>query len=128
VSLRPLEVVIDCADHDDLIRFWSQALGWEGRRINEQYAALIPPDRTTLGILLQKVPEPKVGKNRVHIDFAADDLDAEVARLIGLGATAIVHREEFGPPGWTVMSDPEGNEFCVAGRPPPPEPSEPPPR
>ena len=126
MSLSPLEVVIDCADHDVMERFWTQALGWEARRLNDQYMALIPPDRSTIGMLFQRVPEPKGGKNRVHVDFAAEYLDAEVARLKALGATEIAHREEFGPPGWTVMADPEGTEFCVAGRPPPPSPTEPP--
>jgi len=78
VGLRPLEIVIDCADHDVLERFWTAALGW---------------------------------------DFAADDMAAEVERLRGLGATWIAERQLFGPPSWTVMADPEGNEFCVAGRP-----------
>jgi predicted enzyme related to lactoylglutathione lyase len=119
-TLRPLEVVIDVSEHEPVAQFWADALGWEWRRLSDQYVAIIPPERGTIGILLQKVPEPKIGKNRVHVDFAADDLDAEVARLTALGATEIVHREEFGPPGWTVMADPAGNEFCVAGRPAPP--------
>ena len=117
MGLRPLEIVIDCTDHDVLERFWTAALGWESRRLNEQYVAIIPPDRSQMAILLQKVPEPKVGKNRVHVDFAAEDMAVEVERLTALGATWIAERQLFGPPGWTVMADPEGNEFCVAGRP-----------
>jgi predicted enzyme related to lactoylglutathione lyase len=55
-----------------------------------------------------------VGKNRVHLDFHADDREVEVARLVGLGAT--VHGEQQVPGlRWTVLADPEGNEFCVAG-------------
>jgi hypothetical protein len=49
--------------------------------------ALIPPHRSTIGILLQRVPAPWGGKNRVHVDFAAENPDAEVARLKALGAT-----------------------------------------
>jgi predicted enzyme related to lactoylglutathione lyase len=64
-------------------------------------------------VALQKVPEERAAaKNRVHIDFRADDRPAEVARLVGLGATEV---EEHTVPGmtWTVLRDPEGNEFCV---------------
>jgi predicted enzyme related to lactoylglutathione lyase len=55
-----------------------------------------------------------VGKNRVHVDFHADDREVEVRRLVGLGATVLDEQEV---PGlrWTVLADPEGNEFCVAG-------------
>ena len=117
MGLQPLEIVIDCAAHDVLERFWTAALGWQSRRLNEQYVAIIPPDRSQMAILLQKVPEPKTVKNRVHIDFGAQNMAAEVERLIGLGATWIAERQLFGSPGWTVLADPEGNEFCVAGRP-----------
>jgi predicted enzyme related to lactoylglutathione lyase len=63
---------------------------------------------------LQQVPQPRVGKNRVHVDFHADDREVEVRRLVGLGATVLDEQEV---PGlrWTVLADPEGNEFCVAG-------------
>jgi hypothetical protein len=67
-----------------------------------------------LPLLFQKVPEPKAGKNRVHLDFRAPVMADEVARLVGLGATVIAERS-LGDFSWTVMSDPEGNEFCVAG-------------
>jgi predicted enzyme related to lactoylglutathione lyase len=60
-----------------------------------------------------KVPEPKTAKNRLHLDVAAADVEVEVARLVGLGATKVADTEEYGYT-WTVMADPEGNEFCVA--------------
>ena len=63
--------------------------------------------------LFAKVPEPKTAKNRMHVDMATPDRDAEVARLIGLGATRVTDMNEWGYE-WTVMQDPEGNEFCVA--------------
>jgi predicted enzyme related to lactoylglutathione lyase len=58
------------------------------------------------------VPEPRSGKNRVHVDWRTDDREAEVRRLVELGATA---QGEHEVPGlrWTVLVDPEGNEFCV---------------
>ena len=113
MSLRAVEIVIDCREHESLERFWTQALGWRSRRVNDQYVAIIPPDRSTVGILLQQVPEPKIAKNRVHIDWEADDMAAEVARLEGLGAKRVIERTLGSATRWTVMEDPEGNEFCV---------------
>ncbi len=60
-----------------------------------------------------RVPEPKVAKNRLHVDLKATDRSAEVARLQGLGATVIAEHDEGGTQ-WTVLHDLEGNEFCVA--------------
>jgi hypothetical protein len=121
VSLRQTEVVIDCADHDVVLGFWSAALeGWRRRDVNEQFVALVPPPGAASGdgphpvpLLFQKVPEAKVVKNRVHLDFRSDDRTAEVARLVALGAR--VRAEHcLGDFCWTVMADPEGNEFCVS--------------
>jgi len=116
VPLRVSEVVIDCADHGPVVAFWAAALGYERRELNEQYVALVPPAREPgrPPLLFQKVPEPKVTKNRVHLDFRAPVMADEVARLVGLGATVIAERS-LGDFAWTVMADPEGNEFCVAG-------------
>ncbi|WP_406862479.1 VOC family protein [Streptomyces sp. HUAS MG47] len=75
-----------------------------------------PESGTGLGrrILFQGVPEKKSGKNRLHIDVhtAPGTRDTEVARLEGLGATVLREVAEQGS-AWTVMADPEGNEFCV---------------
>jgi len=67
-------------------------------------------------LALQRVPEPKLGKNRMHIDLHVEDVDREVARLIALGATR--RSGELVEVGfrWVVLGDPEGNEFCVVGR------------
>jgi len=59
------------------------------------------------------VPEGKMAKNRVHLDLAAEDRVAEVDRLVGLGATLVHEKEEWGV-HWSTLQDPEGNEFCVA--------------
>ena len=95
--------------------FWSAALGLAPRRVNEQFVALDPiAGSGQPGMLFQKVPEPKVGKNRVHVDLRADDMAAEVHRLTGLGATVLAERS-MGDFRWTVLADPAGNEFCVNG-------------
>lgn len=120
MSLRQGDIVIDCADHDVVVPFWAAALGWQRRDVNEQYVSLVPPapqrhapGPRPLPLLFQKVPEPKAVKNRVHLDWRSDDRAAEVARLVGLGATEIATRS-LGDFTWTVLADPEGNEFCVS--------------
>jgi predicted enzyme related to lactoylglutathione lyase len=62
-----------------------------------------------LRLLLQRVPETKTAKSRLHLDIETDDVDAEVTRLTSLGA-AVISRQEDGD---AVMVDPNGNEFCV---------------
>jgi hypothetical protein len=121
MALHQREVVIDCADHDVVVRFWAAALGgWERRDLNEQYVAIVPPAAMRSGdgphplpILFQKVPEGKIVKNRVHLDLGTDDRAAELDRLVGLGATVLAERC-LGDFCWTVLADPEGNEFCVS--------------
>ncbi len=119
MPLRQGDIVIDCADHEVVVPFWEAALGWERHDVNEQYVSLVPPADQRLGdgpwplpLLFQKVPEPKIGKNRVHLDWRSVDRASEVARLVGLGATEGPTRS-LGSLTWTVMEDPEGNEFCV---------------
>ena len=122
MGLRQGDIVIDCADHEVVVPFWQAALGWERRDVNGQYVSLDPPaaqrnagaaGSRPLPMLFQKVPERKAGKNRVHIDFRSDDRVVEVARLVGLGAREGATRS-LGDFTWTVMEDPEGNEFCVS--------------
>jgi len=117
MSLRMTEVVMDCAEHGAVVDFWAAALGYRRHEVNDQYVALLPRVRGEPGhppILFQKVPEAKIVKNRVHLDFRAEVMADEVARLEELGATVIAERS-LGPLRWTVMADPEGNEFCVSG-------------
>jgi Glyoxalase-like domain len=108
-------VTIDCADPTRLATFWSAATGLpESWRYGNEFVILGAGPGLRLG--LQRVPEPKNGKNRAHVDWDTVDRPAEVARLVVLGATVV---DEQVTPGltWTVLADPEGNEFCVAGAP-----------
>lgn len=71
-----------------------------------------------VSLYLMKVPEPKVGKNRLHVDLlTAGSMEAEVARLVDEGASCIEVRQDpdsfDNPDTWAVLHDPEGNEFCV---------------
>ncbi|MGW5049980.1 VOC family protein [Actinokineospora sp. NPDC004072] len=110
-------VTIDCADPRKLAEFWTEALGYEIGMDHEGEFVFLKPRGAAEGeaayLGLQRVAEPKPGKNRVHLDFHADDRRAEVERLVALGATEL---GEHTVPGltWTVLADPEGNEFCVA--------------
>lgn len=115
MSLRVGEVVIDCAEHGAVVDFWQAALDYERHEVNEQYVGIAPREKEPgrPPILFQKVPEAKVVKNRVHLDFRAEDMAAEVARLEGLGAR-VLRPGSLGEIRWTVMADPEGNEFCVS--------------
>ncbi|MHB8330068.1 MAG: VOC family protein [Acidimicrobiales bacterium] len=80
---------------------------------SEDFVALAAPDeRGVRGILFWKVPEPKSSKNRMHVDLASGDPAEEIDRLVALGATKVEFREGNGS-SWTVMADPEGNEFCI---------------
>ena len=109
-----LGLVLDCADPDKLAEFWSAALGYTTLGRAGNYVLLVDPDGTRPKLLLQRVDEPKSGKNRMHLDIETPTVDDEVARLEGLGAQRIVAEavEEHGN-RWVVMADPEGNELCV---------------
>ena len=106
-------VTIDCSDPRGLAEFWSKALDYEvGQDYGDGEYLLLTPSGGGGYIGLQRVPEKRAGKNRVHIDFSTPDRTAEVERLTALGATVVA---EHTVPGltWTVLQDPEGNEFCV---------------
>ena len=109
-----LGLVLDCADPEALARFWSAAIGYETLGGAGNYVMLVDPERRQPKLLLQRVDEPKASKNRMHVDIETPGVDAEVARLEGLGARRLVPDaiEEHGT-HWVVMADPEGNEFCV---------------
>jgi hypothetical protein len=106
-------VTFDCADPRRLASFWSAAIGYELIFEDSDAALLQAPDRRGVRrLLFLRVPEQKVAKNRVHVDLATKDPHHEVDRLVALGATKVERREGRGS-SWTVMLDPEGNEFCV---------------
>jgi len=106
-------LVIDCADPEALAAFWSAALGWEQLGSDGIYSKVAAPGPDGQKLLLQRVPEPKVGKNRMHLDVHVPDVDTEAGRLVALGAQRLSDRiTEYGST-WIVMADPEGNEFCV---------------
>ena len=106
------QLVIDADDPDTLARWWADALGWTELIVDQDGDVEIrsAPERCP-GILFQHVPDAKTVKNRFHLDVRPDDRDAEVERLVALGATHVDIGQ--GTPSWVVLADPEGNEFCV---------------
>ena len=138
-----VQVVFDAADPASLAEFWAQAAGyviqpppdgfdsWEafltkiGVPENEwdRASACVDPDGQGPRFFFQKVPEPKTAKNRVHVDLrpgagheAAERIvvvRAEAARLTALGARIVREHDEHGE-FWIVLTDPEGNEFCLS--------------
>ena len=135
------QVTIDCSAPHELADWWAEALGWQveaqdeafirrmveeghateaetathrGKLVWRMGAAITSPLPDRPRVLFQRVPEAKTVKNRVHLDVrvGAERREAEVARLIGLGATEL-WRAAQGPYEWVTLADPEGNEFCV---------------
>ncbi|ROP39491.1 VOC family protein [Saccharothrix texasensis] len=108
-------ITIDCRDAYELAGFWSEVTGQP--LTDEDF----PGDPEVLialpggpGLLFIHVPEPKSVKNRVHLDLQPDTTrDAEVERLLGIGATLVSDMRRPDGKGWVVLADPEGNEFCV---------------
>ncbi|MFI1676411.1 VOC family protein [Streptomyces sp. NPDC020607] len=108
-------VAIDCADAYELARFWSEVTGCplhpEDKPGDPEIDVMLPE-----GPLLHfnQVPEPKTVKNRVHLCLRPKtSREEEVQRLLSLGAVLVADRREPDGAGWAVLTDPEGNEFCV---------------
>lgn len=119
-GVRKLGLVLDCRDPEALAEFWAPALGYTNLGSAGSYVMLVAADGKAPKLLLQRVGEDKAAKNRMHFDIEIADVEAEVERLEALGAKRLEDesRSEFAT-RWVVMSDPEGNEFCVcdAGQP-----------
>lgn len=104
-----ISVAFDCGDPRSLARFWAAVTGYLTEFESDEVVRLKAPDsRGVRRMIFWRVPEPKTTKTRVHVDLASKTPVEELARLIDLGAECV---EQL--PGWTVMRDPEGNEFCL---------------
>jgi hypothetical protein len=117
MASRLRDICFDCTDHHRVAHFWAEVLGYTIRPAEPGEAPDDPvalhPLEGDLRIWYSKVPEPKVVKNRVHIDINLPD-GAEMERLQRLGARILQEiRDAQGRLMWTIMADPEGNEFCA---------------
>jgi predicted enzyme related to lactoylglutathione lyase len=110
-----LVMVIDCFDLDRSARFWADVLGYAaGPASSSPYRSLIPEGGDGIEVLLQRTSDDKHQKNRLHLDLRTADLDKEVERILGLGASLLTDHPviEHGW-RWHILADPDGNEFCV---------------
>lgn len=104
--------VVNVADMERAMAFWTAALGYVERHTDLDFAVLTDPNRRWSNLSLQLSIEPKRGRNRLHLDLYADDQQAEVERLESLGARRLPW--DYSPDAdYVVMADPDGNEFCV---------------
>lgn len=109
-----MDLVLDCADPRRLEAFWRTALGYRSLLSAEDIVVLVADDDRSPPLILQRVPEAKNGKNRMHIDIVTEDVEAEVARLEALGARRLHDgMRRMGPVEWVTMVDPDDNEFCI---------------
>ncbi|MEU8085409.1 VOC family protein [Micromonospora sp. NPDC049101] len=107
-------VVVDCADPRALASFWDRATDWTLHEVTDDSAVLRSAQGVGPYLEFIRTPDVKTGWNRVHLDvrpYPGDDPQAEAARLRALGATAVDLGQSDIP--WTVLADPEGNEFCL---------------
>lgn len=126
MALRWYSTVIESHDPRALAAWWAEAIGWQTAYAADDEVVLVPPwaeelvastpfERVPPGLVFVRVEHRKQGKNRLHLDFAphiSEDRDAIIERLVGLGATPTDVGQ--GPDvSWTVLADPDGNEFCV---------------
>jgi len=111
MSLEWEQVIVEATDPVALGEWWRVALGWVDVTTEEGVVEIRPtPDRMP-GLMFVPASTPKTGKNRLHIDLRPDDQQAEVERLLALGATRVDIGQGDVP--WVVLADPEGNELCV---------------
>lgn len=118
MAFRVGNITFDCDDVLKVAGFWSAVLDRPlDRGSGEVFASIggADGDRREPAWYFEKVPESKSAKNRLHLDLVNPDAGA-VEDLIRLGATVIGEHSLGGSHGWTVLQDPEGNEFCVAGK------------
>jgi predicted enzyme related to lactoylglutathione lyase len=113
-----LNVTFDCADPGTVARFWSAVTGWtlheEDLQPGHQEYSVGSSAEDGIRLYFVGVPEPKVIKNRIHLDLIPPgDQQQEIARLVKLGAS--VADPQPADVSWVILADPEGNEFCLEG-------------
>ena len=120
MTIEIRQITVDCADPFALSEFWKKLTGWEDypgepNKPGEEACWLGDPKVKGTALYFQKVPEGKVVKNRLHLDVSpiSGTRDDEVERILGLGATLFDDQRLPDGRGWVVLTDPEGNEFCV---------------
>jgi hypothetical protein len=122
MTVRIRTITFDCKEPYQLSLFWSELTGFkedpDDINLPEHTEALLRGQDGMPNLLFIRVPEAKQVKNRVHLDLTPPDpdpatRDAELARILALGATVVADRRRPDGNGWVVLADPEGNEFCL---------------
>ena len=106
-------VTIDTTDAERLAGWWAARLGAQVTENHGGWYVILAGDGLPALLAFQKVDDPTPGKNKLHLDLVADDLEEAIGELVGAGA-AVVERPEGAGFTWVTLSDPDGNEFCVA--------------
>ena len=117
MSIRIQCLVIDSHDPKKLARFWAEVLGWRITYDEPDEVVVEPPENSPEAdvcpdLLFGKTDDAKPVKNRLHLDLRPTDQEAEIQRVTSLGALK-VDIGQSGDETWTVLADPEGNEFCI---------------
>jgi predicted enzyme related to lactoylglutathione lyase len=114
VTVALHHIVIDARDLSTQARFWVQVLNWKILSEREREIVIGTDETAPVGICFMPVTDSKTVKNRLHLDLTPgpDGRDAEVERILALGARR-VDIGQTGTESWTVLADPEGNEFCI---------------
>jgi predicted enzyme related to lactoylglutathione lyase len=105
-------VTISCRDKHALAAFWCALLGTTVRGELGQYLGLHPVEPGHPRLVFQQVEDPGPASARTHLDLDSEDVDADTARAVSLGATVVREVSDFGVT-WQVLADPEGNTFCL---------------
>lgn len=119
MGIRVGNITVDCVDVMRVARFWSEALERPlDDGASEWFASIggTDPDRVEPAWYFGKVPGRKTAKNRMHVDVFDPSADA-IDRLVRLGASVVDHEMAWAGHSWTVLQDPEGNEFCAGAKP-----------
>lgn len=129
-----VNVTFACENPFELSKFWEAALGYARPELPQElldevqkgidageldptgWAMLVPPDGAGPRLLFQRRPKTPTESIPIHLDLGAEDAEAEIERLVGLGATLVERRSQrIGrfTERWAVLRDPEGNGFCI---------------
>ena len=114
ISLGFGQIVVDCSRASQLAQFWSALVERPVLDGASDFFAVIPAsdDHSFPSLMFLAVPEPRQGKNRLHLDLTSSDLKGAVERALSLGATKVADYDEYGTT-WTTLADPDGNVFDI---------------
>ena len=105
-------LIVDALDPERLGRWWAEVLDHRVESVTPEEVVVGPDVDGHPRLIFLRHPDAKNAKNRLHLDLRPDDLDAEIERLVNMGARHV----DVGQPddaAWVVLADPEGNEFCI---------------